>query len=110
MIVDAEARFAEFDQVATEYARYQAKVDHLDEFRKSKKALLMRAAEKNGYTSAAMQEREAYANDEYVQLIEARNIANEQALALKWKLESLRIRFEYWRTRQATKRAEMNLR
>lgn len=101
--------FAEFERLSAEYATAQAQVDYLSEFRKSKKAQLMRAAEKRGVNSAAMQEREAYASDDYIQHLDAMHVANETALALKWKLEGMRIKFEYWRTRQATRRAEMTL-
>jgi tRNA(Phe) wybutosine-synthesizing methylase Tyw3 len=70
----------------------------------------MKAAEKNGHTTAAMQTREALADPEYIKLIEARNIANEQALSLKWKLKLFEMRFEWARTKAANRRAEMNLR
>jgi hypothetical protein len=106
----SEERFHEMEQIASEYAKQQAIVDHLDEWKKSKLSLLMRAAEKNGYKTAAMQEREALADPEYIKLIEAKNIANEQAIALKWKLKLFEMRFEWARTKAANKRAEMSLR
>jgi len=105
-----EKRFDELEQLALQHAKAQALVDHLTEFRKSKKALLMKEAEKSGKTTAAIQEREAYAHPEYVQLLEALCEATEKAVALKWRLELSRMRFEWARSKEATRRAEMNLR
>lgn len=106
----AESSFAELERLADEYAKAQAEADHLAEFRKSKKALLMQEAERLGKTSAVMQEREAYAHPEYIALLDGLNEATERALALKWKLRTWEMRLDVWRTKQATARAEMNLR
>lgn len=105
-----EARFAELESLAERYAAAQAMADHLGEFRKSKKALLMKDAEVNGHKTAAIQEREAYANSEYVELLKGLKTATEQALSAKWKLEIAKMRFEWARTKAANRRAEMNLR
>jgi hypothetical protein len=105
-----EARFAELEELAERYARAQATVDHLSEFRKSKKALLMKDAEVNGHKTAAIQEREAYADAAYVELLHGLKDATEQALSAKWKLEIAKMRFEWARTKAANRRAEMNLR
>jgi hypothetical protein len=106
----AEARFIELEALADKYATAQAMAEHLGEFRKSKKALLMKDAEVNGHKTAAIQEREAYAAPEYVKLLEGLRAATEQALSAKWKLEIAKMRFEWARTKAANRRAEMNLR
>lgn len=106
----SEKRFAELEALAAEYARAQAEADGLAEFRKSKKALLMQQAEQLGKTSAVIQERDAYAHPEYLELLDGLKAATERALALKWKLRAFEMRFDYWRSRQATARAEMGLR
>lgn len=93
-----------------EFAEAQAQADHLAEFRKSKKALLMKEAEVLGIKTAAIQERDAYAHPEYVSLLNGLKSATERALACKWKLELARMRFEWARTKAANRRAEMNLR
>lgn len=105
-----EARFAELEELAQKFAHAQAQAEHLGEFRKSKKALLMREAECQGVKTAAIQEREAYAHPDYVELLNGLRIATEQALSCKWRLEIARMRFEWARTKAATRRAEMNLR
>lgn len=107
----AEQRFIELEQMALEYAQAQALAEHLAEFRKSKKASLMREAEvTGGKNSAALQEREAYANPDYIELLKGLQAATEKALALKWRLEISRMKFEWARTKAANRRAEMNLR
>jgi hypothetical protein len=105
-----EARFLELAELASKYAAAHAQAEYLGEFRKSKKALLMKEAEVSGHKTAAMQEREAYAHPGYAELLEGLKVATETALACKWKLEIARMKFEAWRTRHATRRAEMNLR
>ncbi len=110
MSQDLEARFAELEQLADAYAEAQADADHLSEFKKSKKALLMKESEVKGQKTAAIQERDAYAHPDYVALLHGLKAATERALSCKWRLELAKMRFEAWRTRAANKRAEMNLR
>lgn len=101
----------ELEKLTNEYAQAEAERVYLTEFKKSKKALLMQRHE--GYQkgiSIAAQEREAYADEEYVELLEGLKVATEKALSLKFKLDAMKMRFETWRTKQATMRAEMNLR
>jgi hypothetical protein len=106
----AETRFAQLEQLALEFAEAQAQAEHLSEFRKSKKALLMKEAEVSGVKTAAIQERDAYAHPDYVKLLDGLKVATERALSCKWRLELARMRFEWARTTAANKRAEMNLR
>lgn len=106
----AEARFEELSKLADAYAAAQAQAEFLDDFTKSKLAVLMKAAEAQGASSAVIQEREARRDGEFIRHLEGKKVATEQALALKWKLTIAQMRFEHWRTKQATKRAEMNLR
>lgn len=106
----AEKRFLELEDLARQYAEAQAEASYLEEFRKSKKAALMKQAELDGKSSAVIQEREAYAHQEYQAFLEGLKEATERALFLKWKLTLVQMRFESWRTLAANKRAEMNLR
>jgi len=101
----------ELEKLVNEYAQAEAERVHLTEFKKSKKALLMQRYEAhNKNASVAAQEREAYADVEYLEVLEGLKAATEKALSLKFKMDILKIRFEVWRTKQATARAEMNLR
>ncbi len=110
MSQDLEARFAELEKLADAYAQAHAEAEHLSEFRKAKKAILMKEAELEGKSTAAIQERDAYAHPDYVSLLQGLKAATERAVACKWRLELAKMRFEAWRTKAANRRAEMNLR
>lgn len=86
---------------APKYAKAKAARVYLEEFRKSKKALLMNAC---GETSVAAQEREAYANPEYQELLQGLQIAVEEEETLRWGLIAAQLRTEIWRTESANNR------
>ena len=92
---------------APEYAKAKAERVLLEEFRKSKKALLMKEALKMGIEAANAQEREAYADPEYVELLHGLAAAIEKEEALKWQLEAARMKTDIWRTEQANARVEI---
>ena len=87
-----------------EYAQAKATRAYLEEFRKSKKALLMKDALANGIEAANAQEREAYADPEYIQLISGLAVAVEEEETLKWQMEAAKMRVDIWRTEQANNR------
>lgn len=91
---------------APAYAKAKSERIYLEEFRKSKKALLMRAAEIAGHKTGAAQEREAYAHDEYMALLEGLRAAVEQEEALRWLIVGAQAKIEAWRTIEANRRAE----
>ena len=91
---------------APAYAKAKSERVYLEEFRKSKKALLMRDAEIAGHKSAVAQEREAYANDEYLRLLDGLKIAVEQEETLKWLIVGAQAKIEVWRTIEANRRVE----
>lgn len=89
---------------APKYAKAKSERIYLEEFRKTKKALLMKDAMQAGYESAAAQEREAYAHEEYQKLLCGLAIAIEQEETLKWMLTAAQMRSEVWRTESANER------
>lgn len=91
---------------AAEYGKAKARRVYLEEFRRSKKALLMKDALKLKIEAANAQEREALANPEYKQLLEGLAAAVEIEETLKWELESHRLDIEIWRTKEATNRMQ----
>jgi len=93
-------------ELAPTFGEAKAQRVYLEEFRKSKKAMLMRDALLNGIEAATHQEREAYSNPEYVQLIKGLAAAIETEETLRWQLESHRLDIEIWRSREATNRAQ----
>lgn len=88
------------------FAKAKAERVYLDEFRKTKKAMLMKLAEVEGATSSATQERDAYAHPEYRQLLEALKIAVEEEEKLRWMLVAAQAKIEVFRTLQANARFE----
>lgn len=91
---------------APKYAKAKAERIYIEEFRKSKKAMLMQLAQRRNIDSAVAQEREAYAHEEYVDLLKGLSAAVEIEETLRWQLEAARLNTEIWRTEQANARAE----
>lgn len=81
----------------------QAKADrvHLEEFRKTKKALLMGQSDAK---AANAREEYAYAHPEYGQLLDGLKAAIEVEETLKWRLTAAQLRVDIWRTREASNR------
>ena len=89
------------------YAKAKAERVYLEEFRKSKKALLMQQAQVNGHQTAAAQEREAYADQEYVDLLQGLKAAVEAEEEIRWGLVAAQARIDVWRSREASSRQEI---
>lgn len=88
-------------RTAPKYAQAKAQRVYLEEFRKSKKALLMKSC---GETSVAAQEREAYSHPEYEALLKGLQVAVETEEELRWSLVAAQLRVEIWRTQSANNR------
>jgi hypothetical protein len=88
------------------YAKAKSERIYLEEFRKSKKALLMKDAMVAGFDSAVSQEREAYAHPEYKQLLMGLAAAVEKEETLKWQLMAAQMKTEIWRTESANERMQ----
>jgi hypothetical protein len=102
-----ESRMKDLRETAKKYAQAYAQKEYLDEFKKSKLAILMKNAERDGFTTAAAQEREARAHPDYLALLDGLKVAIESSESLRWELKIAEIGAEIWRTKQSTKRAEM---
>lgn len=76
----------------------------LEEFRKSLKAILMKEAASSGVKALAAQEREAYANPRYINHLTALEFAVVEERRLWFKRDTLKIKLDIWRTREANKR------
>jgi hypothetical protein len=86
---------------APKFAEAKANRVYLEEFRKSKKALLMaQSIEK----AANAREQDAYAHPEYLALLEGLKAAIEVEEKLKWDMVAAQARVEIWRTEQANNR------
>jgi len=86
---------------APHYAKAKGELAQLEAFKSSLKAILMK---QSGETAVSAQEREAYAHPDYQNLCNAIGAATEKAELLKWRLTSAQLRFDAWRTEQASNR------
>jgi len=89
---------------AGKYAKAKSERIYIEEFRKSKKALLMQMAQLKGVETMAAQERDAYANEEYQELLEGLKIAVETEEKLRWQMLAAQLKVDIWRTEQANNR------
>lgn len=85
------------------FAKAKADRIYLEEYRKSLKAILMKRSME---TAIGAQEREAYAHEEYRQLLEGLKVAVEAEEELRWALVAAQARVEVWRSQESSKRAE----
>jgi hypothetical protein len=88
---------------ASKFANAKAARVYLEEFRKSKKALLMAQSTAE---AANAREQYAYSHAEYLALLDGLREAIEIEEKLKWDIEAARMRVEIWRTEQANNRMQ----
>lgn len=85
------------------FAKAKSDRIYLEEFRKSKKALLMKDSLE---TTSAAQERDAYAHEEYRELLLGLKQAVEVEEQLRWTLIAAQARVEIWRSQEASNRLQ----
>lgn len=86
---------------APEYAKAKGQLAQLEAYRHSLRSIKMKQSNEQ---SLGAQEREAYASQEYQDLCTAIGVATEEAESLKWKITAATMRFDAWRTEQASNR------
>ncbi len=89
--------------IISEYAKAKAERKYLEEFRKSKKAILM--GELPGAVGH-VREAYAYSHPDYIKVLEGIKEAVETEEDLGWRLKTAEFEIDIWRTRQANSRAE----
>lgn len=88
------------------YAEAKAHRIYLEEFRKSQKAMLMKAALADGRAkSAAVAEIEAYSDPTYIEVLKGIEAATEAEETLRYGLVSAQARIDVWRSQEASNRA-----
>lgn len=87
------------------YAKAKADRVFLEQFRKSKKALLYQDAPDGTVESKNCY---AYAHQEYLELLQGLREAVEKEEKYKFELKAAELRIETWRTMQANQRKELN--
>jgi hypothetical protein len=91
---------------ARPYAEAKASRVYLEQFRKSKKALLMIEAEQKSVKTIAEREAYAYAHNDYLALLDGLRVAVAEEERLKMQITAAQLRIELYRTEQANQRIE----
>ncbi len=108
MDIDIEKVLQAMRDAAKPHAQAKSERVHLEQFRKSKKALLMVEAEKKGLKTVSERECYAYAHDDYIQLLDALGVAVYREELNKTIIEGCRLSAELYRTQCANNRSEKN--
>jgi hypothetical protein len=88
---------------ATAAAKARAERVYVDEYRKHLKARLMKAC---GEETAAAQEREAYASQQYADHLKVLRDAVQEDERFRWLTTAAEAKIEVWRSEQANARAQ----
>lgn len=86
---------------AAEYAKAKGELAYLEAYKSSLKAILMKKSKEH---TAAAQEREAYATEEYQILCKGIQEATEKVELLKWRMSAAQMRVDIWRTESSNNR------
>lgn len=106
MSTEIERLMHEYRDKVQQYAKARGQRTYVEEFKKSKLAILMRQADRDGFKTAAAQEREALASDEYQDLLKALQAAVETEERLRYDMKAIEMQAEVWRTLRADERFE----
>lgn len=106
MAIDIEKTMAYIRENATAYAQAKSERVYLEQYRKSKKALLMVAGEKEGLKTGQEREAYAYSHPEYLQLLTGLQVAVEKEEYLALMIKGCWAKIDLYRTGQANERAE----
>jgi hypothetical protein len=86
---------------AEAYAKAKANVTYLENFRKSKKAIIFQNALGN---TIADKESFAYSHPDYLAVLDGLKEAVEEAERLRWMLVAAQARIDVWRSQEASNR------
>jgi hypothetical protein len=99
--IDPHEAINDIIQHSAEYAQAKAQVTYLEEFRKSKKAMLFSVAMGN---TIADKDNYAYSHPEYLAVLDGLKDAVEKAETLRWMLVAAQARIDVFRTQEASNR------
>ena len=100
--IDPQKALSVMHRTGPQYAEAKAQRVHIEESLRSIKALEMA---RSGETTAAAQERVAYASEAYRTALDGLRAAVEQEEALRWRLLTAQAAIEVWRSLEASGRA-----
>lgn len=87
---------------ASKYAKAKSERIYIEEYRKSKKALLMAECHEKAVNA---REQHAYSHPEYIALLQGLKAAVEVEEQLRWAQIAAQLRVEIWRSQEASNRA-----
>ena len=102
-VIDPNVAVDAIRDTAPVFAKAKAERVYLEEFRKSKKAILMRASME---PTLGAQESYAYSHPEYLELLTAIKEAVEAEELHRWRMVAAQARVEVWRSLESSKRTE----
>ena len=97
-------------EIAGEYAAQKAHAEYLKEFRKSKKAMLINEAAKQGLKTAQERESYAYSHEEYLYVLDGLKVATEESERLRIMVKTCELQIDSKKTNEMRAMAEMKLR
>ena len=98
-------RLEQMQSAIRDHAKSKSERIYIEQFRKSKKALLMRSDEALDFKTVNEREQYAYSHPEYLELLEGLRDAIEIEEKHKWALYNLQMQVEVWRSMNANSRA-----
>lgn len=103
MTIDPQKAVDYIRDNADRFAQAKANRVYIEEFRKSKKAILMGESKAK---SAVEREQYAYSHPEYLSLLEGLKAAVEIEEKVKWDMTAAQLRIEVWRSQEASNRGQ----
>ena len=95
-----EAALNYIRDMSPEYAKAKANRVYLEQFRKSKKAILMNQKDGPEHVRASY----AYSHPDYLEVLDGLRTAVETEEEIKWRIVAAQLKSEVWRTQQANNR------
>ena len=96
--MEIEKLLHEYRIKAIPYSRARSHRVYLEEYKRSLLSLLLKDAEKKGFTSVSAQERESYSRPEYVKHLDALKDAVEAEEFQRFEIKRIELEIEVWRT------------
>lgn len=103
MIIDPQKAVDFIRDNAERFGQSKADRVFLEEFRKSKKAILMGQCNAK---SSVEREQYAYSHAEYLALLDGLKAAVEVEEKVKWEMTAAQLRIEVWRSQEASNRGQ----
>ena len=101
-----EEKLIKLRELAKIYAKNYAKRQYLEEFKKSKLAMLMKEYQEKEFNTIAAQEREARSDERFQEILKGLKLATEKSELARWNLEIQKLGLSLYQTEQANLRSE----